>query len=54
MKILAQEIKFDILCLNETKLDARIDDDDICIQDIHLIEGIEIDMEVELFMLLIV
>ena len=31
MKILAQEIKFDILCLNETKLDARIDDDDICI-----------------------
>ena len=31
MKILAQEIKFDILCLNETKLGARIDDDDICI-----------------------
>ena len=31
MKILAQEIKFDILCLNETKLDARIDEDDICI-----------------------
>ena len=31
MKILAQEIKFDILCLNETKLDARIGDDDICI-----------------------
>ena len=31
MKILTQEIKFDILCLNETKLDARINDDDICI-----------------------
>ena len=31
LKILAQEIKFDILCLNETKLDARIDDNDICI-----------------------
>ena len=31
MKILAQEIKFDILCLNETKLDAKIDDDDIYI-----------------------
>ena len=31
MKILAQEIKFDILCLNETKLDARIGDNDICI-----------------------
>ena len=28
---MAQEIKFDILCLNETKLDARINDDDICI-----------------------